>query len=92
MNKNHSRKKSPVCLINAVTCSITTLISSWNIILMILIEKSCSAETSRILFYAFKRQFHKIVQQIQTIRPQCADKLFAEELFECVWPFCRIGA
>ena len=30
----------------------------------------------------FKRQFHKMVKHTQTIRRQ-----FADELFECVWPF-----
>ena len=38
-------------------------------------------------FKYFKRQSHKMVKDIQTIRRQ-----FAEELFECVWPFCDIGA
>ena len=32
-------------------------------------------------------QFHKMVKHTQTIRWQ-----FANELFECVWPFCGIGA
>ena len=35
----------------------------------------------------FKRQYHKMVKHTQTIRWQIAD-----ELFECVWPFCGIGA
>ena len=35
----------------------------------------------------FKRQSHKIVKHTQTIRRQ-----FADELFECVWPFRDIGA
>ena len=35
----------------------------------------------------FKRQFHKMVKQTQTISRQ-----FADELFECVGPFCGIGA
>ena len=35
----------------------------------------------------FKRQFHKIVKHTQTIRRQIAD-----ELFECVRPFCGIDA
>ena len=34
-----------------------------------------------------KRQFHKTVKHTQTIRRQ-----FADELFECVWPFCEIVA
>ena len=33
------------------------------------------------------RQFHKMVKHPKTIRWQIAD-----ELFECVWPFCGIGA
>ena len=37
--------------------------------------------------YPFKRQFHKTVKRTQTIRRQIAD-----ELFECVWPFCEIVA
>ena len=32
-------------------------------------------------------KFHKMVKYAQTIRRQIAD-----ELFECVWPFCVIGA
>ena len=35
----------------------------------------------------FRLQFHKMIKDTQTIRPQ-----FADELFECVWPFCGIGA
>ena len=34
-----------------------------------------------------KPQSHKMVKHTQTIRHQ-----FANELFECVWPFCDIGA
>ena len=37
--------------------------------------------------YPFKRQSHKMVKHTQTIRRQIAD-----ELFECVWQFCEIGA
>ena len=33
------------------------------------------------------RRFHKMVEHTQTIRQQVAD-----ELFECVWSFCGIGA
>ena len=35
----------------------------------------------------FKGQHHKMVKHIQTIRWQ-----IAEELFECVWSFCGVGA
>ena len=35
----------------------------------------------------FKRQTHKMVKHTQIIRRQFEDKLF-----ECVWPFCGIGA
>ena len=35
---------------------------------------------------AFKCQFHKMVKHTQTIRRQ-----FADELFECAWPFCETG-
>ena len=35
----------------------------------------------------FKRQSHKMVKHTRTIRQQ-----FADELFECVWLFCEIGA
>ena len=35
----------------------------------------------------FKRQFHKMVKRNQKIRQQIAD-----ELFECVWPFCKVAA
>ena len=34
-----------------------------------------------------KLQPHKVVKHTQTIRRQ-----FADELFECVWLFCGIGA
>ena len=34
-----------------------------------------------------KRESHKMVKHTQTIRWQIAD-----ELFECVWSFCGIGA
>ena len=33
------------------------------------------------------RQSHKMVKHTQTIRRQIVD-----ELFECVWRFCEIGA
>ena len=32
-------------------------------------------------------QINKVAKHIQTIHRQ-----FADELFECVWPFCGIGA
>ena len=35
----------------------------------------------------FKRQIKKMAKHTQTIRRQ-----FADELFECVWSFCGIGA
>ena len=35
----------------------------------------------------FKLQPRKMVKHTQTIRQQIAD-----ELFECVWPFCGFGA
>ena len=38
-------------------------------------------------FKPFKRQYHKMVKHTQAIRRQIADKLF-----ECVSPFCDIGA
>ena len=37
--------------------------------------------------YPFKRQPHKMFKHTQKIRRQIAD-----ELFECVWPFCGVGA
>ena len=40
-----------------------------------------------LVFNPFKRQFHKMVKHAQTIRQQIAD-----EMFECVWQFCGIGA
>ena len=36
---------------------------------------------------SFKGQFHKMVKHTETLRRQ-----FANELFECVWPFYGIGA
>ena len=44
-------------------------------------------KSSREIYYHFKRQSHKMVKHTQTIRRQ-----FSDELFECVWPFCEIGA
>ena len=38
-------------------------------------------------FQPFKRWPHKMVKHTQTIRWQ-----FAKELFECVWPYCGVGA
>ena len=35
----------------------------------------------------FKRQSYKMVKYTQTICRQ-----FADEWFECVWPFCQVGA
>ena len=35
----------------------------------------------------FKRQAHKMVKHTQTICQSIAD-----ELFECVFPFCEVGA
>ena len=40
-----------------------------------------------LLTLTFQRQSHKMVKHTQTIRRQ-----FADELFECVWLFCEIGA
>ena len=37
--------------------------------------------------YPFKRQPHKMVKHTQTIR-----RLTGDEMFECVWPFCGVGA
>ena len=39
-----------------------------------------------ILDWPFKRQINKVAKDTQTIHRQ-----FADELFECVWPFCGIG-
>ena len=39
------------------------------------------------LYINFNRQSHKMIKHTQTIRRQIAD-----ELFECVCPFCEIGA
>ena len=38
---------------------------------------------SQLTFYA---QIHKMVKHPQIIRRRLAD-----ELFECVWPFCGVG-
>ena len=43
--------------------------------------------TKKYLINPFKCQSHKMVKLTQTIPRQIAD-----ELFECVWPFCGIGA
>ena len=32
-----------------------------------------------------------MVKHTQTIRRQIVDEQIADELFECVWPFCGIG-
>ena len=41
----------------------------------------------QVILNRFKRQFYKMVKHTQIICLQIAD-----ELFECVWPFCGIGA
>ena len=38
-------------------------------------------------YYPFKHQYQEMVKHTETIRPEIAD-----ESFECVWPFCGIGA
>ena len=50
-------------------------------------DKKPRGVISRWSGYSFKRQFYKMVKHTQTIRRQIAD-----ELFECVWPFCGIGS
>ena len=37
--------------------------------------------------WPFKRQYHKMVSHTQIIRRQIAD-----QLFECAWSFCGVGA
>ena len=44
------------------------------------------AISNKLILKFFKCQSHKMVKHTQTIRRQ-----FADELFECVWPFCGIG-
>ena len=39
------------------------------------------------IFQPFKHQPDKMVKHTQTTRQQ-----IAHELFECVWPFCEVGA
>ena len=41
----------------------------------------------QIYLTLFKRQINKLAKHTQTIRRQ-----FADELFECVRPFCAVGA
>ena len=50
-------------------------------------SRHCHMVLSFLQSKSFKRQFHKMVKHTQTIRLQ-----FLDELFECVWPFCGIGA
>ena len=45
------------------------------------------SEDTPIALLSFKRQINKMAKHTQTISRQIAD-----ELFECVWPFCGIGA
>ena len=45
----------------------------------------CTLKTNTF-FQPFKRKPHKMVKHTQTIRRQ-----FADELFQCLWPFCKIG-
>ena len=52
----------------------------------IIYAKPC-AKQDKYYYYPFKRQYHKMVKRTQTIRRQITD-----ELFECVWPFCGVGA
>ena len=50
--------------------------------------KRCFMTTnSFVAEVTFKCQPGKMVKHIQTIRRQ-----FADELFECFWPFCGVGA
>ena len=39
-----------------------------------------------MLILTLQRQLHKMVKHTETIRREIAD-----ELFEYVWPFCRVG-
>ena len=50
-------------------------------------NSSSDSSSLFLIYYPFERQFHKMVKHTQTIRRQIAD-----ELFECVWLFCGIGA
>ena len=47
-----------------------------------------SIEPSCLLFYSwtFRRQSHKMIKCTQTIYRQ-----FADDMFKCVWPFCKFG-
>ena len=56
-------------------------------VLSTLIKKHLPSSTYPIVLEPFNCQFHKMVKHTQTIRRQIPD-----ELFECVWPFCGIGA
>ena len=51
------------------------------------IETSSRKKLHLLTSLTFKRQYHKMVKHTETIRRQIAD-----ELFECVWPFCRVAA
>ena len=46
-----------------------------------------SSEHQTLKGQHFKRQSHKMVKHTQTVCQQIGD-----ELFECVWPFCGVGA
>ena len=50
-------------------------------------SKSLSHIYKRYILNAFKQYIHKMVKHTQAIR-----QLTANELFECVWPFCGVGA
>ena len=63
-------------------------ISNWSMLLPVLGLKWNIFNISILSLakLAFKCQFHKMVKHTQTI-----DWQIANELFECVWPFCGIG-
>ena len=50
-------------------------------------RRGIAESLSPFILTLYKHQLHKMVKHTHTI---CRQK--ADELFECVWPFCRAGA
>ena len=83
------------CYLNSITTVHVSNISAvliWRISYSLSIsQKGHQNKTFDIfkidVYLTVKRQFLKMVKHTQTIRQQIDD-----ELFECVWPFCGIGA
>ena len=59
---------------------------AFNIFILIYIFTRVNVSFYILIINPLNANFTKMVKHTQTIRRQIAD-----ELFECVWPFCGIG-